>query len=386
MALVLYDAVNRNALRPFTYNHAIADVVIGLFSIRTWWQQLAGTTVYTSTTNYLQPLYDAIPEGEHIYVDAAVITDELLAQQILSLAPGSAIADANGLIAIHKHSNSGFNAAENNIIQVDTVIRLQHAADIFLLNDVVIRMQFAFMKKRFPSAALSATNTVIGNPDLIWIAPDATVEYATLNTSTGPIFIHNNATIMEGCLIRGPFVLGAHSVVKMGAKIYGATTLGPYCVGGGEIKNVVMMGYSNKAHDGYLGDAVIGEWCNLGAGTSNSNVKNTAGSVKIYHPESESQMDAGLKCGVIMGDYTRTAINTRINTGSFFGLCCNIVTEKFPPKLIPNFTWYNNEPVVYRFDKAVQDITNWKQLKHSLLTDAETSVLRFIFEHSQNQS
>ena len=187
---------------------------------------------------------------------------------------------------------------------------------------------------------------------------------------------------MEGSLIRGPFALGEGAVVKMGAKIYGATTIGPFSMAGGEIKNSVFFGYSNKAHDGYLGDSVIGEWCNLGAGTSNSNIKNTASEVNVWHYPAKEYIRAGLKCGLLMGDYSRSAINTSFNTGTVVGICANIFGEGIPPKFIPSFTWGNKGLSLYEFEKALADITNWKKLKNQVLTEQEKVKLKHIFGQS----
>jgi UDP-N-acetylglucosamine diphosphorylase/glucosamine-1-phosphate N-acetyltransferase len=183
---------------------------------------------------------------------------------------------------------------------------------------------------------------------------------------------------MDGCIIRGPFAMGEGACLKMGTKVYGATSLGPYCMGGGEIKNSVMFGYSNKAHDGYLGDAVIGEWCNLGAGTTNSNLKNTAGEVRIWTTAGE--VSAGFKCGVFMGDYSRTAVNTAINTGTVIGVCANVFGNGLTPKYIPNFSWGSEGIKRYELGKAITDISNWKKLKQKEMTEEELGILRYVHE------
>jgi len=201
-----------------------------------------------------------------------------------------------------------------------------------------------------------------------------------LNALTGPIYIGKNAHIMEGCLIRGPFVLGDGAILKMGTRIYGATTIGPGCIVGGEIKNSVMMGYSNKAHDGYIGDSVIGEWCNMGAGTSNSNVKNSGGDVKVWNYATNDYMSTGQKCGLVMGDYSRTAINTAINTGTVIGVCCNVFGEGLTPKVIPDFTWGTKGLTTYEFDKALKDIGNWTSMKNKEVGTEQKTVLRHIFD------
>lgn len=184
---------------------------------------------------------------------------------------------------------------------------------------------------------------------------------------------------MEGSMIRGPVSIGEGSVVKMGTKIYGATTIGPGCLAGGEIKNSVIFGNSNKAHDGYLGNSVIGEWCNLGAGTSNSNLKNNASLVKVWTPKGE--LTAGLKCGVFMGDYAKTSINTSLNTGSVIGVCANVFGNGLSPKYIPSFSWGSEGLKRYEFEKALVDIEDWKKMKNQSLTDNEKTILKYIFEN-----
>jgi UDP-N-acetylglucosamine diphosphorylase/glucosamine-1-phosphate N-acetyltransferase len=219
------------------------------------------------------------------------------------------------------------------------------------------------------------------NPSRVFIEEGAKVAASILNATDGPIYIGKGATIMEGCLIRGPFVLGEGATLKMGTKIYGGTTVGPFSVAGGEIKNSIIGAFSNKAHDGYLGDSVIGEWCNLGAGTSNSNVKNNGSEVRVWNYLHDDYIKAGQKAGVIMGDYTRTAINTSINTGTVMGVCCNVFGEGFPAKVIPNFSWGLKDILRYELDKAILDVANWKKMKNKTLTPEEQGVLKHIFEN-----
>ena len=225
------------------------------------------------------------------------------------------------------------------------------------------------------SQPIPPSNRVIGNEN-IFLEEGARVEHTILNASNGPIYIGKNAEIMEGCMVRGPFALCEGAVLKMGAKVYGATTIGPYCVAAGEIKNSVLFDHSNKAHDGYLGDSVIGSWCNLGAGTTNSNLKNTAGPVKVWFNAASEYITVGDKCGLLMGDYSRSAINTSFTTGSLIGLCCHIFGNYFPPKLVANFTWGKER---YIFDKLLVDINNWKKLKGSKLTEQETETLQQLY-------
>jgi UDP-N-acetylglucosamine diphosphorylase/glucosamine-1-phosphate N-acetyltransferase len=246
------------------------------------------------------------------------------------------------------------------------------------LNDWAIRQDFELLTKKRISQPIPKSNKV-NKPSRIFIEKGAKLEHCILNAGTGPIYIGKNAEIMEGAVIRGPFALCEGACLKMGAKVYGATTVGPYSLAGGEIKNSVIFGYSNKAHDGYLGDSVIGEWCNLGAGTTNSNLKNNAGNVKVWTPKGE--ISSGVKCGVMMGDYSRTAINTAINTGTVIGVCCNIFGNGLTPRYIPDFSWGSEGLKRYEFEKAIPDIENWKRLKGMTLSENERSILKYIFDN-----
>ncbi|MEP6674567.1 MAG: putative sugar nucleotidyl transferase [Ferruginibacter sp.] len=257
------------------------------------------------------------------------------------------------------------------IINPDEIKIIENSTDIIRLNDWALRQDYSLLTKGRTSVSISSTNRVI-NSSNIFIEAGATIEHCFLNAGDGPIYIAKNAVIMEGSMLRGPLSIGENAVVKMGAKIYGATTIGPHCTVGGEIKNSVMMGYSNKAHDGYLGDSVLGYWCNLGAGTSNSNIKNTAGNIKIRLDKIE--INAGTKFGLLMGDYSRAAINTSFNTGTVVGVCCNVFNNGLTPKFIPDFSWGCNGEK-YLLEKALTDINNWKKFKGQAITEAEKQIL-----------
>lgn len=255
--------------------------------------------------------------------------------------------------------------------------RLNDITDIIRYNDWGLRQDFALITKDKIPAAIPASNKVI-NAAQVFIEEGATVEHCLLNAAEGPIYIAKGAMVMEGSMLRGPVSIGENAVVKMGTRIYGATTIGPYCTAGGEIKNSILSGYSNKAHDGYLGDSLLGEWCNLGAGTSNSNIKNTAGNIKLQLYGRE--INAGNKFGLIMGDYSRAAINTSFNTGTVAGVCCNIFTSGLTPKFIPDFSWGCNDAARYELPKAFTDIDNWKKLKGLHITEEEKQALTAIYK------
>lgn len=383
MSIILFDNIQRNRLWPLTQTKAVAALRMGILTMVERWELLTGMQVFVHTEDYLQNLYGYPDAGEHIWIDASVIPDRALVDVVKSLDRNDCWADENGLI-IGKTALSfeEFDAAQSlqyfeNIHDHATADRIRYPWEMIHWNDRMLRFDFDVLTHGKTSAAISSTNRCI-HPEHIFIESGAVVEYAILNASTGPIYIAKHATIMEGTAIRGPFALGDHSVLKMNSRIYGATTLGPYCMGGGEIKNSIMSGYSNKAHDGYMGDAVIGEWCNWGAGTSNSNLKNTAGVVKVWSEADQTYLPAGYKCGVIMGDYSRTSINASINTGSVIGVSCNVFGEGLLPNIIPDFSW-GYKGVKYRMDKALEDINNWKKLKNQSLSEVEKNILITLF-------
>lgn len=372
---------------PLTFTCAVADLRIGVFTSKERWEMISGEKVYVHTEKYLQPLYDDIPSGKHLWVDASVLANGALADTILSLPDNTALVDDNGFIAGSANTETmdfdALNAVRyfSHIQRAQSVNRLKYPWQIFQLNDTMIREDIALIRSKKASQPLPVNNQYVNEHD-IFIDEGARIDFSIINASTGPIYIGRNTTIMEGSLIRGPFALGEGATVKMGTKIYGATTIGPYCTAGGEIKNTVMQAYSNKGHDGYLGDAVIGRWCNLGAGTSNSNVKNTGGEVKMWSYVENNYVPVGAKAGVIMGDYSRTAINTSLNTGTVTGVCCNIFDNELSQKYIPSFSWGGRKAEKYKFEKALQDICNWKKMKHQTLSDGEAAVLKHIFENS----
>lgn len=247
--------------------------------------------------------------------------------------------------------------------------------DFFLLNDWALRQDFEMLTKGKISRSLPSDNHY-RNTDNIFLEDNVQIHFSVINADEGPVYIGKNVEIMEGSLLRGPLAILENSVIKMGAKIYGATTIGPHSVAGGEIKNSILMGFSNKSHDGYLGDSVIGKWCNWGAGTSNSNLKNTASPVMVWSNSENAFLNAGYKCGLLMGDYSRSAINTTFNTGSVVGVCCHIFGNTPSGKLSKNFTWGNGK---YELDKVFSDIDNWKKLKGKNITEKEKSILEKLY-------
>lgn len=384
MGYILFDNAYRANLFPLSLTKSIADFHFGLLSIKERWALLLKSPVFIHTAHYLQPLYDTPTEMEvNIWIDAAVLPSDELVQQIKNLEIGDYLMDENGLIAgkslvpfITFNPLTAEHFFEKKIL-MPPISRIDFPWDIMLINDSQIRADFKLVTKGRKSAPISSTVQTFQTAD-VFIEEGAKVEFCTLNSTTGPIYIGAKAEIMEGTSIRGPFSIGYNSVLKLNSRVYGGTTLGPYCMGGGEIKNSVMMGYSNKAHDGYLGDSVIGEWCNIGAGATNSNLKNSAGIMKVWCMGLNEYILVGQKCGLIMGDFSRLSINSTVNTGSVIGVSCNVFGAGLLPRVIPNFSW-GIEGRQYRLETAFTDINNWKAMKGELLSNAEISVLQHIF-------
>lgn len=387
MSIVLFDPKDRAGLFPFTYTRAVADLRLGIFTRKEWWRLLSGQKGFVLTEPYLQPLYPDIPAGAHLFVDASLLPDEDLLRRILLLPEGRALEDDSGqIVAVHTtadmfetfHQQKDYTQRRTKVAALRTI---RHSWQLFQWNDEWLRKDFEKITRNRRSERISRSNQTI-QPENIFMEKGAVVECAILNASAGPIYIGKKAVVMEGACLRGPIAVGEGAVVKMGAKVYGGTSVGPYSTIGGEVKNAVLMGYSNKAHDGYLGDAAIGYWCNIGGGTTNSNVKNTAGEVEMCDMVSGHKIKAGSKAGMVMGDYTRVAINSSINTGSVYGVCSNVFGSGLLPKLVPNFSWGTDaKNKKYELEKAIQDVNRWMHLKHHRLSEAEKNILTYIFDH-----
>jgi len=375
-------------LHPFTLTRQMQDIRIGILTIREKWEMMMGLPSFDKKEDDYKDLRrsvyldEAAADGVCFLVHGNVLPTAKLVKAIKRLKNGEFLATEGGTGIAYRFTKNEM--ADRHKIKVgravttpEAIRTVQYPWDIFQLNDWAIRLDFTLLTAKRNSEGLSKTNAVI-KPSQVFLEKGAKVEHSIINAATGPVYIGKNAEVMEGCIIRGPFAMGEEACLKMGSKVYGATTLGPGSVVGGEIKNSVLFGFSNKAHDGYLGDSVVGEWCNLGAGTTNSNLKNNASDVKVWTPTGE--LNAGKKCGVLLGDFSRTAVNTAINTGTVIGVSCNVFGTGLTPKYIPNFSWGSEGVKRYEFEKAMQDIEGWKQLKGQSLTQDERSILEYIFE------
>ncbi len=382
LVIILYDTPqSRLNLYPLSLTRPLADLHAGMLTLRNWWNLALGMEVYCVSENAFS---ETIPSSENfLCIDATVIADDDCLHQVIGLKTGEAIEDEIGLIAYVSSKPPVYQQLPLwtlATLKCPRQFRLQHPVDLVAINQEMLVRQFALVTQGKTSTAIAPTNTIIG--DHFFAEDLVSMEASIVNCKEGPVYIGKNALIMEGVTIRGPVYIGEGAVLKMGARIYPGSSIGEFCVAGGEIKNSILMSYSNKAHDGYLGDSIIGSWCNLGAGTTNSNVKNNASSVKIWNQGLGDWWEAGLKCGTIMGDFSRTAINTSLNTGTVVGVCCSIHDAAFPPKHVPSFTWGNGE--VYELQKALRDIGNWKRLKQKTLTDSEASLLTDVYNQQHS--
>jgi UDP-N-acetylglucosamine diphosphorylase / glucose-1-phosphate thymidylyltransferase / UDP-N-acetylgalactosamine diphosphorylase / glucosamine-1-phosphate N-acetyltransferase / galactosamine-1-phosphate N-acetyltransferase len=377
-------------LHPFTYTRHIQDIRIGILTIREKWEHyLKIASANKWEDHYLDneqsiKIEKGIGNDDYLLVHANVLPSKAVISKISKLQNGEFLTSGKEGGMAFKFSNKevlGLHKIKiNRSVEFKGEMKAIHYPwQIVELNDWSLREDFNLITAGRKSKVISKTNRLV-NPSQIFIEAGAKVEHCILNAGEGPVYIGKNAVIMEGSLLRGPVAVCEGAVVKMGTKIYGATTVGPFCTVGGEIKNSVLFGFSNKAHEGYLGDSVLGEWCNLGAGTSNSNVKNNAGEVKFWVDTDKKEMSAGSKGGLLMGDYSKAAINTSFNTGTVVGICCNVFATGLTPKLISNFSWGVDGITKYKLNKALIDIDNWKKLKGLTISEREKQILRDIYK------
>jgi UDP-N-acetylglucosamine diphosphorylase/glucosamine-1-phosphate N-acetyltransferase len=384
MQYILVDIAEREHFYPFTLTQSLASCRVGIFTFKERWEQYTFEACGVYTAPYLQALYEDsefLSSTESLFfINVACIPSEDLLKAINALDEGEKLMTTGGKWIATKTKErqiSKILLAEKPPIVFEEVSLILNQLQLLSIHPKLIERDFKWVASQRKSEPIDSSNNVI-NKDQIFIEKGATVLCSNLNASDGFIYIGNESLVMEGSSIRGSFVLGKKGVVKMNTSIYGTTSIGPYCLAGGEIKNSILMGYSNKGHEGYLGDSIIGHWCNLGAGTCNSNIKNTAGEIQMWNEFKGEWENVGQKMGMLVGDYSRFAIQSSINTGSYIGVSANIFGNGLLPKHIPNFTW----GVIpgYQLDKAIEDIHNWKKLKGFAITEAEKQVLKHLYQ------
>ncbi|MBT8187445.1 MAG: GlmU family protein [Croceitalea sp.] len=341
MNYILSDGNHREALLPFTYTRPIADIRFGILTIRDKWEAFLGKKTSSLSEPYLEKKYPLRCEEQNVVIAASYLPNAELVKIVQELHLGEAVL-CEGEVVAYATTNpkQNFSLSDYKSVAYNGVgLTIKHTWDIFAKNAEALQADYDLLTKGRKSQPISETNTVI-EPDNIFLEEGAKVECSILNASTGPIYIGKNAEIMEGCVIRGGLALCDNATLKMGAKIYGASTFGPHCKAGGEINNAVLFAYSNKGHDGFLGNSVLGEWCNIGADSNTSNLKNNYAEVKLWDYKTEGFAKTGLQfCGLMMGDHSKCGINTMFNTGTVVGVSANIFGSNFPRNFVPSFSW-----------------------------------------------
>lgn len=386
MNYILFDGTVRTSLLPLTYTRPVADLRIGILTIREKWEELLGFTTTTLTEEYLEEKYPMVEMAQNVMINASFLPTDNLVEVIQDLKENQAIFKNEEVIAFFTtDSQEDINFEEYKQIEFDSeALQIKNTWDLFSFNEEALKSDFDLITEGKKSQPIPDGVKCI-NKENIFIEEGAEILFSVLNASKGPIYIGKNALIMEGSLIRGPFAMLEHSVVKMGSKVYGATTIGPKCKIGGEVNNSILFANSSKGHEGYLGNSVLGEWCNLGADTNNSNLKNDYGQIRLWNFETESFAKTGLQfCGLIMGDHSKSAINTMFNTGTVVGVSSNIYGSNFPRNFIPSFSWGGAAGLTtYQLNKAKETANLVMKRKNEVFDEVEERILEHIFNISE---
>ena len=375
-------------LRPFTFTRPVSDIRMGILTIREKWHKRLNIQESSNYTEvHLEAKFPLRIKGENLCINSCLLPDETFVNAVKALTVNQMLFK-NGLWLAGIFTDqlkADFDECNMKMFEVieysGTVENFKNTWDIFSMCGKELVNDFELITKGRKSLGISSTNTVIGDPSLIFIEEGAKAEASVFNTMGGPIYLAADSEVMEGCMIRGPFALGEHSQLKMGAKIYGPSSFGPHCKVGGEVNNSVLFGYSSKAHDGFLGNSVLGEWCNLGADTNNSNLKNNYAEVKLWHYGKQSFVKTGLQfCGLIMGDHSKCGINTMFNTGTVVGVSANIFGDGFPRNYIPSFSWGGAAGFVpYKPTDAITTAKLVYQRRSMEFDEVEQDILKFLY-------
>lgn len=386
MNYILFDGPSRNNLLPFTFTRPVADIRIGILTIREKWETFLDSTTTTITEDYLSDKYPMVEMDENVMINASYLPNLELVEMVKDLQENQAIFKDEDVIAFYSKNTQEevdfdtYEAIEFN----DDVIKIEYTWDIYSKNGEAIQEDFNLLTHGRRSQPIPSSNNVIAAEN-IFIEEGARLEFTTLNASNGPIYIGKDAEIMEGSLVRGPLALCEGATLKLGAKIYGPTTVGPFSKVGGEVNNSVIFAYSNKGHDGFLGNSVLGEWCNLGADTNTSNLKNNYTEVRLWDYQTESFAKTGLQfCGLMMGDHSKCGINTMFNTGTVIGVSANIFGSGFPRNFIPSFSWGGSAGfTVYLTKKAFEVAEIVMSRRHVEFTEQDKAILEHVFEETK---
>ncbi|NND06227.1 MAG: glucose-1-phosphate thymidylyltransferase [Saprospiraceae bacterium] len=389
--IILFDSDIRDSLLPLTFTRPVSDLRLGILTIKDKWAHLFEEASFSHiTAEALEPLFPINIQDENILINSAVIPSSTLQYRIANLQPNEAIMLDGELIATRLLRHQFEYLLDGSDLEditgyelTEDVQMIRHLWELPSIskNQITADMQLLSMSGHFYPKDLQ-----IRGDHPVFVHPSARLDSAILNAEEGPIFIGEEAWIMDGSILRGPIAIGQHSVVRMGAKLFGGTVAGPKCVLGGEVKNSTLLGYSNKAHEGYLGDSIIGEWCNLGALTSNSNVRNTLSAVPVWNYADRTRQESGqVKCGVFMGDYCRTAILAQLGAGSSIGVSCHLYGSGTCPPSVPSFTWGGMESMhIYQLERAIQVAMKAQASKGMIMGQGHQDLLRTIFLDTQS--
>ncbi|SEQ05440.1 GlmU family protein [Flavobacterium urocaniciphilum] len=385
MNYILFDGPHRNALLPFTFTRPVADIRVGILTIREKWEKYLGYTTTTITEEYLSDKWPMVEMETNVMINASFLPNEVLVEMVKNLELNQAIFHEDEVVAFFANEGEEVDFDSFDVIEyTDECIKIENTWDIFQKNDAAIREDFELLTEdRFSQPIPKSVNVIA--PENIFIEEGAQLEFVTLNASTGPIYIGKNSEIMEGSVIRGPFALCESGRVKLATKVYGATTVGPHSVIGGEVNNSVLIGYSNKGHDGFLGNSVLGEWCNIGADSNNSNLKNNYEEVKLWSYETENFAKTGLQfCGLMMGDHSKCGINTMFNTGTVVGVSANIFGAGFPRNFVPSFSWGGASGfMTYITKKAFETAKIVMARRNVEFSEQDAKILEHVFEETK---
>lgn len=381
MNYILFDqSENWKNLLPLTFTRPISDLRVGILNIKEKWEKYLPGSFSYKTSDYLSSKYSLQFSDINIYIDGSLLPNPSLIESIKQLTTNQALTYNNRVIAYCTNNKDSYNSTFNHITYSGNLASIEYPWDIFSQNGNEINADLKLLFPEKPNRHLNETNNILGGEN-IYIEEGVTVNFATINATKGPVYLGAGSEVMEGAVIRGPFALCKHSTLKLSAKVYGPVTIGPHCKVGGEISESVILGYSNKAHDGYLGNSVIGEWCNLGADTNTSNLKNNYEIVKAWNYQNEKFLNTGLQfCGLIMGDHSKCGINTMFNTGTVVGVSANIFGSGFPRNFIPSFSWggamgYKE----YNYKKALEVAQKVMERRKLKLEQIDIDILQHIF-------
>lgn len=384
MNYILFEnETDRANLLPFTFTRPVAAIRCGILTIAEKWSHALNSKISYKTQDYLQPKFMLDSADTNVFINGSVMPDTVLVTEIKKLEPGQALYHGEVLVASFVTGLDENSAITKIQSEARALLKLSHTYDIFSKNGEAIEADFTVLTAGRKSQPIPASNQVV-NPERVFIEEGAKVEFSILNASTGSIYIGKDTEIMEGCKIRGPFAICDHGGLKMDAKIYGPTTVGPHCKVGGEVNNVVFFSYSNKGHDGFMGNSVVGEWCNIGADTNNSNLKNTYEEVKLWNYRTERFERTGLTfCGLMMGDHSKCGINTMFNTGTVVGVAANIFGSGFPRNFIPSFAWGGAQGFeTFILSKAYKTAEAMCTRRGVVFDDVEKEIMKTVYEES----